>query len=459
MQNRRPTEPSSGETQFTCLLRAAKLKGVTPTNSSSNVKKPRRWLQFSLRSLLILMFAVCGATGAWKWHRYPYEEQRRALDALASNANFETTPAYPVWLHGVLDPEFYHHVPKVSYFQPAVDDDLAPLRKLHGVKHLSLAHTNISDAGLAHVGRLAELKELSLWKTNVTSQGLPKLRGLASLKALQLTDTKVDGPGLAHLAAMQNLEVLGLGGLPIQDEHLAPLERLAALKVLDLEEMPGRNWLVSSRGAALAPTPPVRLAQTLYKSLTPLYDAVCGPSLHAGRRRAMALLDPRPGERILEVGVGTGYGVNDYPRDCKVTAIDLSREMIDRAARRVDEAHRGLIAFAQMDAANLALPDEAFDAVYVPYTINVVPDPIAVGRELLRVCGPAGRVVFLNHFDGVPETSNLINGLVGRIASALDVNWHLHIETFAAALNVRVAAIESVNKPCLSSVVLCERAG
>ena len=173
----------------------------------------------------------------------------------------------------------------------------------------------------------------------------------------------------------------------------------------------------------------------------------------------MALLNPRRGEMILEVGVGTGYGVNDYPRGCKVVAIDLSRAMIERAARRVDDDHRGMIAFAQMDAGNLALPNRAFDAVYVPHTINVVPDPIAVGKELLRVCAPTGRVVFLNHFDGVAETSNLINGLVGRIASALDVNWHLHIETFAAALNLRVAAIESVNKPCLSSVVLCERAG
>jgi len=173
----------------------------------------------------------------------------------------------------------------------------------------------------------------------------------------------------------------------------------------------------------------------------------------------MALLDPQPGERILEVGVGTGYGVNDYPIGCDVVAIDLSREMIERATRRVDRDHRRQVAFAQMDASNLALPNHAFDAVYVPYTINVVPDPVAVGEELKRVCVPAGRIVFLNHFDGVPETSNLINRLAGRLAEAVDVNWHLHIETFAAALNLRVAAIESVNKPCLSSVVLCERAG
>lgn len=173
----------------------------------------------------------------------------------------------------------------------------------------------------------------------------------------------------------------------------------------------------------------------------------------------MALLNPSPGETILEVGVGTGYGVNDYPRGCKVIAIDLSRAMIERAARRVDDRHRGMITLLQMDAADLAFPNQAFDAVYVPHMINVVPDPVAVGKELLRVCAPSGRIVFLNHFDDVPETSNLMNGLMGRIAAAFDVNWHLRIETLATALNLRVASIESVNTPRLSSVVLCERPG
>jgi len=173
----------------------------------------------------------------------------------------------------------------------------------------------------------------------------------------------------------------------------------------------------------------------------------------------MELLAPRPGERILEVGVGTGYGVNDYPRGCQVVAIDLARGMLERAVRRVDEAHRDMIMFAQMDASHLALPDHSVDAVYVPYTINVVPDPVAVGKELLRVCAPSGRVVFLNHFDGVPETTNLINGVVGRIASSvMDVNWYLHLETFAKALDLRIVTVESVNIPRLSSVVLCERA-
>lgn len=196
----------------------------------------------------------------------------------------------------------------------------------------------------------------------------------------------------------------------------------------------------------------------IYGPLTPLYDVVCGAILQPGRKRAMAHLNPRPGERTLEVGVGTGMSLNDYPLHARVTAVDLSRSMMERAQKRLDAAHRTSIRFVQMDATHLAFPDAAFDAVYVPYTINVVPDPIAVGRELVRVCTSHGRVVFLNHFDGIPETSNLMNTLAGRLATAADVNWKLQLSAFLNAIDLRPVLVESVNVPRLSSIVVCERA-
>ena len=198
------------------------------------------------------------------------------------------------------------------------------------------------------------------------------------------------------------------------------------------------------------------VASLLYGSLSPLYDVICGALLQPGRRRAIAMLDPRPGERILEVGIGSGYGINDYPAGCRVVGIDLSRAMLSRAARRIDSKHRETVALVQMDALHLGFPDGHFDAVYVPHTISVVKDPLAVGRELLRVCKPNGRILFLNHFEGIPETSNLVNTLAGRLAAAADVNWHLRLDAFLRGLGVRATAIESVNTPRLSSIVLCK---
>ncbi|HEX6164240.1 MAG TPA: methyltransferase domain-containing protein [Vicinamibacterales bacterium] len=200
------------------------------------------------------------------------------------------------------------------------------------------------------------------------------------------------------------------------------------------------------------------VSDLIYGSMAPMYDAVCGALLQPGRRRAMSLLNPQPGELILEVGVGTGYGVNHYPDGCRVMAIDLSRPMLERATRRVDREHLDALAFAQMDATNLGFADGVFDAVYVPYTINVVPDPVAAGRELLRVSKPDARIVFVNHFDGIRATSNLINTAVGTLASVAGVNWKLSLDAFVSALNLRVINLESVNVPRLSSVVVCEKA-
>jgi phosphatidylethanolamine/phosphatidyl-N-methylethanolamine N-methyltransferase len=197
-------------------------------------------------------------------------------------------------------------------------------------------------------------------------------------------------------------------------------------------------------------------ADIIYGPLTPIYDVVCGAMLQPGRRRAIAHLNPSPSDTILEVGVGTGLDLHAYRAQCRIVGIDLSRSMMAKAKKRIATVtpHVDLL---QMDAARLAFPDASFDAVYVPYTINVVPDPMAVGRELVRVCRKGGRIVMLNHFDGVRETSNMTNAIAGRVAEKFSVNWHLHAERFVRDLGLSLIAVESVNVPRLSSVVVCRK--
>lgn len=199
------------------------------------------------------------------------------------------------------------------------------------------------------------------------------------------------------------------------------------------------------------------LASLVYGRLTPLYDVVFGALLQDGRRRAMEHLNPRSSESVLEVGVGTGVGLADYPASCRVTAIDLSMAMLERARGRVERTDQATVSFAQMDATRLAFADASFDAVYAPHVVNVVPDPLAMGREMVRVCRPGGRVVLLNHFDGVPETTNLTNQVAGRIANLFSVNWGLRLDEFLSHAGLEAIAVEAVNQPRLSSIVLCRR--
>src|SRR5579864_1353057 len=136
----------------------------------------------------------------------------------------------------------------------------------------------------------------------------------------------------------------------------------------------------------------------VYQNLSWVYDYTFGPTLHPGRVDAIRRMNIKPGDRVLEVGVGTGINASLYPSSCVVTGIDLSTKMLDKARRRIARKDVRNVQLFEMDATNLKFPEGTFDVVYAPYVISVVPDPVAVAREMWRVCRPGGRVVILNHF-------------------------------------------------------------
>jgi phosphatidylethanolamine/phosphatidyl-N-methylethanolamine N-methyltransferase len=169
----------------------------------------------------------------------------------------------------------------------------------------------------------------------------------------------------------------------------------------------------------------------------------------------MARLAPASGERILEVGVGTGLSAVSYPRRCRVFAIDASQAMLDQARSRLARRRVGHVTLCRMDAAHLGFPDETFDAVYAPYLINLVPDPVAVAREMLRVCRPYGRLVLLNHFRDT--RGSWLSDLLGRAASRAGVNWGMDLHEFLRDAGLVARSVERVNLSGVSSVVICHK--
>src|SRR5215510_450083 len=115
----------------------------------------------------------------------------------------------------------------------------------------------------------------------------------------------------------------------------------------------------------------------VYEKLASVYDIMFGPVLHPGRVDAIQRMGIKSGDRILEVGVGTGINASLYPRDCAVTGIDLSASMLEKARERVARKALRNIRLLEMDAADLKFADHSFDIVYAPYVISVVPDPVA----------------------------------------------------------------------------------
>jgi phosphatidylethanolamine/phosphatidyl-N-methylethanolamine N-methyltransferase len=135
-----------------------------------------------------------------------------------------------------------------------------------------------------------------------------------------------------------------------------------------------------------------------YRRWAPVYDATFGKLVEAGVRQTAGLVNSYAG-RLLEVGVGTGLALPQYKPDLKVTGIDLSPDMLQRARERVARAGlRNVEALREMDATALDFPDHSFDITVAMYVMTVVPEPQKVMHEMARVTRPGGIVVVVNHF-------------------------------------------------------------
>jgi phosphatidylethanolamine/phosphatidyl-N-methylethanolamine N-methyltransferase len=185
--------------------------------------------------------------------------------------------------------------------------------------------------------------------------------------------------------------------------------------------------------------------ERVYERLSGTYDLIFDKVLQPGREEALRELALQPGERVLEIGVGTGLVLPMYPRDVEVTGIDLSDAMLAEAHERIVRHGLRHVSVLRMDAAALDFPDGSFDAVFAPYVISVVPDPARVMSEMARVCRPGGRIVVVNHF----HSSNPVKAAVEKLFSPLSFYLGFHLDTPVSSVmdrpGLRLAARRRVN--------------
>jgi ubiquinone/menaquinone biosynthesis C-methylase UbiE len=115
------------------------------------------------------------------------------------------------------------------------------------------------------------------------------------------------------------------------------------------------------------------------------------------RERLAEILEPQPGERLLEVGPGTGYYslpiASGLAPGGRLDLLDIQQEMLDHTLRRAAEAGISNIEPARADAREMPYPDSTFDGAYLVTVLGEIPDQDAALRELRRVVKPGGRIV------------------------------------------------------------------
>jgi phosphatidylethanolamine/phosphatidyl-N-methylethanolamine N-methyltransferase len=186
-----------------------------------------------------------------------------------------------------------------------------------------------------------------------------------------------------------------------------------------------------------------------------IYDIIFKRVFSEGRDVAVKMLDLKPGERLLEVGVGTGLSLPLYSRRADIVGIDISSKMLEQASEKIDKHNLRNVALQVMDAQKMDFPDNSFDCVTACYVVSAAPDPHKVVSEIRRVCKPGGRIVFINHFKSHNRVLAKFEELVNGFCQKFGWETTLDLDALLKSNNLQSEVTEKVNMFDYWRAVLC----
>jgi phosphatidylethanolamine/phosphatidyl-N-methylethanolamine N-methyltransferase len=191
----------------------------------------------------------------------------------------------------------------------------------------------------------------------------------------------------------------------------------------------------------------------IYSGYSGIYDLIFKHFFCPRQKHVINSMNIKEGDRVLDVGVGTGLALNLYPRYCEVVGIDLSPEMLDQAQKKVKKHNLSHVKLMEMDASKLSFNDDSFDHVIATFVISVVPDPVKVISEMKRVNKKDGNLVIVNHFQSHNKILAKIEELVAPICAKLGWRSDLALEDLIENANLKISLDYKMKKIDLWKVV------
>ena len=176
-----------------------------------------------------------------------------------------------------------------------------------------------------------------------------------------------------------------------------------------------------------------RLRYSLY---APVYD-LAEYFVGGARRQAMQQLNPKPGERILLMGCGTGLDLDHFPEGVDLVAIDITPAMVEKTRQRGKALGMSLDTRV-MNAEQLDLGAEQFDAVVLHLILAVIPDPVSCIKEAARVLKPGGRVSVMDKFVAKGQRPSFVRKLMNLATNFVFSYITRSLEPLVEAAGLRI---------------------
>jgi phosphatidylethanolamine/phosphatidyl-N-methylethanolamine N-methyltransferase len=197
----------------------------------------------------------------------------------------------------------------------------------------------------------------------------------------------------------------------------------------------------------------------VYSDLAHFYDFVFGRAFVDHEHEVIEGITFRPGQRVLEIGVGTGISLDAYPPYVHIIGIDPSADMLTHAVNKVRENQWGHVELRSGDAHNLDFPDNSFDWVCTFHVMTVVSDPRRMMDEMIRVCKPGGRIIVVSHFASSGPFLYLLGTIINPVTKLLGWTTRLRARDVLDGQKIAVERHERFSKLSVHYVIVARKDG
>lgn len=178
----------------------------------------------------------------------------------------------------------------------------------------------------------------------------------------------------------------------------------------------------------------------IYRRIARFYDLLDLPF----ERRRYAPIRPEMfgglSGSILDAGVGTGRNMPYYPPGARVTGLDISPAMLERARRRKESL--GIdVTLLERDVTATGLPDSHFDAVVATFLFCVLDDALQLPalRELARITRPGGEIRILEYqYSRDPGRRLVMRAWAPWVRLAYGARFDRNTERYLPAAGLRI---------------------